>query len=249
MARERSTSPQGSPAGAGAGTGKTGKVKKTRWYHQVWQAYTMTRTVDPAVTWIVLAVFVGVVALGLVIGLLTDSVVYVLLLSIPFAVLGALFVLARRAETAAYSRIEGQPGAALAALGTLRRGWTFGDEPVAVDPRTQDMVFRGVGRPGVVLVGEGPAHRIGKLLESERKRTARVVSGAPVHVIQAGSGEGQVPLRKLPRTVQKLKPQLTKQEVAEVLRRLTALGAVRLPVPKGIDPTRARPDRKGMRGR
>lgn len=246
MARERSTSPQGSSSGAGAGTGK---VKKTRWYHQVWQAYQMTRQVDPAVTWIVLAVFVGIVAVGLVIGLLTNSVVYVLLLSIPFAVLGALFVLARRAETAAYSRIEGQPGAALAALGTLRRGWTFGEEPVAVDPRTQDMVFRGVGRPGVVLVGEGPAHRIGKLLESERKRTARVVSGAPVHLIQVGNGEGQVALRKLPRTVQKLKPQLTKQEVAEVLRRLTALGAARLPVPKGIDPMRARPDRKGMRGR
>jgi len=35
------------------------KVKKTRWYHQVWQAYQMTRKVDPAVTWIVLAVFVG----------------------------------------------------------------------------------------------------------------------------------------------------------------------------------------------
>ncbi len=30
---------------------------------------------------------------------------------------------------------------------------------------------------------------------------------------------------------------------------LNALGAVRLPVPKGVDPMRARPDRKGMRGR
>jgi hypothetical protein len=172
-----------------------------------------------------------------------------LLLSLPFAVLAGMFILARRAETAAYAQIEGQPGAARAALGTIRRGWTFAEEPVAVDPRTQDLVFRGVGRAGVVLVSEGPPSRIGKLLESERKRTARVVSGAPITIIQAGDGEGQVPLRKLPRAVQRLKPTLTKQETAEVIKRLTALGAIRLPVPKGVDPMRARPDRKGMRGR
>ena len=209
----------------------------------------MTRQSDPAVTWVMLAVLVGIIALGVLIGLLVKQVVYVLLLSIPFALLGAMFVLARRAERAAYTRIEGQPGASMAALSTLRRGWTFTQEPVAVDPRTQDMVFRGVGRPGVVLVGEGPAHRLGRLLESERKRTARVVSGAPIHLIQVGDGEGQVPLRKLPRTVSKLKPQLTKPEVAEVLRRVTSLGGAKLPVPKGIDPMRARPDRKGLRGR
>jgi hypothetical protein len=227
----------------------TGKVKKTRWYHQVWQAYQMTRKNDPAVTWIVLAVFFGIIALGLVIGLVIGHWLYVLLLSIPFAALGAMFILARRAETAAYTQIEGQPGAAFAALGTIRRGWTFAQEPVAVDPRTQDMVFRGVGRPGVVLVGEGPASRIGKLLESERKRTARVISGAPITLIQVGDGDGQVPLRKLPRAVQKLRPKLSKQEVAEVSKRLTALGGIKLPVPKGVDPMRARPDRKGMRGR
>jgi len=231
-----------SPAAAPTG-------KKTRWYHQVWQAYQMTRKNDPAVTWIVLAVFVGIIALGLIIGLLIGHWLYVLLLSIPFAALGAMFILARRAETAAYTQIEGQPGAAFAALGTIRRGWTFAQEPVAVDPRTQDMVFRGVGRPGVVLVGEGPASRIGKLLESERKRTARVISGAPITLIQVGDGDGQVTLRKLPRAVHKLRPKLTKQEVAEVSKRLTALGGIKLPVPKGVDPMRARPDRKGMRGR
>lgn len=225
------------------------KVKKTRWYHQVWQAYQMTRQQDPTVTWMILAVFVGVIAVGLVIGLLVGHWVYLLLLSIPFALLGAMFTLTRRAERAAYGRIEGQPGAAISALGTIRRGWTFTEEPVAVAPRTQDMVFRGVGRPGVVLVGEGPSHRIGKLLESERKRTARVLQGVPITLVEVGREEGQVPLPKLARHVQRLKPTLTKQETGEVLKRLTALGAVRMPVPKGVDPMRARPDRKGMRGR
>jgi len=227
----------------------TPEVKKTRWYHQVWQAYQMARRVDPSVTWLILATFVGILAVGAVVGLLIGQWLYWMLLAVPFAVLAALFVLARRAETAAYTQIEGQPGASRAAVGTIRRGWTFGEEPVAVDPRTQDVVFRGVGRAGVVLIGEGPASRVGRLLEQERKRTARVISGAPVITIQCGNDEGQVPLRKLPRAVQKLKPQLTKAEVAAVSKRLTALGAVRLPVPKGVDPLRVRPDRKGMRGR
>lgn len=225
------------------------KVKKTRWYHQVWQAYQMTRQQDSAITWLILAVFFGVIAVGLVIGLLLGPWLYVLLLSIPFAALGAMFTLTRRAERAAYSRIEGQPGAAMSALGTIRRGWTFAEEPVAIAPRSQDLVFRGVGRPGVVLVGEGPPHRVGKLLESERKRTARVLPGVPITLIEVGREDGQVPLPQLARKVQRLKPQITKQETGEVVKRLTALGAVKMPVPKGIDPMRARPDRKGMRGR
>ncbi|UJP39249.1 DUF4191 domain-containing protein [Cellulomonas palmilytica] len=224
------------------------KTKKVRWYHQLWQAYQMTRETDPAVTWVIVGAFVVVLGIGVIVGLLLDSVVYFILLSLPFALLAAMFLLARRAEAAAYSRIEGQPGAALAALRTLRRGWTFVEEPVAIDPRSQDMVFRGVGRPGVVLVGEGTGN-VARLLEAERKRTSRVLPSVPVTVIVSGRGEGQVPLRKLPVAVRKLKPKLTKPEVAEVTKRLQALGGARLPVPKGIDPLRMRPDRKGMRGR
>ena len=71
----------------------------------------------------------------------------------------------------------------------------------------------------------------------------------PGTVLQVGTGTGQIELRLLPRKVQRLKPALTKQEVAEVSKRLRALGGARLPIPKGVDPMRARPDRKGMRGR
>lgn len=225
------------------------KVKKTRWYHQVWQAYQMTRQQDPAVTWLMLAVFVGILAAALIIGFVAGPWLYFLLLGLPFAALGAMFTLTRRAERAAYSRIEGQPGAAMSALGTIRRGWTFAEEPVAIAPRTQDLVFRGIGRPGIVLIGEGPSSRIGKLLESERKRTARVLQGVPIILIEVGRDEGQVPLPQLARKVQRLKPQLTKAEVGEVVKRLQALGGMKMPVPKGVDPMRVRPDRKGMRGR
>jgi len=76
---------------------------------------------------------------------------------------------------------------------------------------------------------------------------ARVASGVPITTIQVGDEAGQVPLRQLPRKVQRLKPQLTKAELAVVEKRLTALGTMKLPIPKGIDPMKARPDRRGAR--
>lgn len=246
MARERSSAP--SPAADSAPT-KAPKVKKTRWYHQVWQAYQMTRKVEPAVTWWILGAFVGVLALALVLGVVLDQVVYLLIVGLPFAAMAAMLILARRTEKAAYRQLEGQPGASLSALRTIRRGWDFPEEPVAMDPRTQDLVFRGVGRAGIVLVGEGPGGRQAKLLDAERRKISRILPNVPITLLQSGNGPDQVPLPKLARTVQKLKPTLTKQEVAEITKRLRALGGARLPLPKGVDPYRARPDRKGMRGR
>jgi hypothetical protein len=244
MARTSSTG--ATPARSGSGKGAD-TPPKTRWYKQVWQVYQMTRETDPAVTWWMLGTFLGILAVGVVVGLLTDKVWYFATLALPFGLLAAMFLLTRRAETAAYRKIEGQPGASLSALSTIRRGWTFAQEPVQFDPRTQDAVFRGLGRPGVVLVSEGPTQRVGRLLEAERKKVARVASGVPITTIQVGDGEGQVALRRLPRAVQKLKPKLTKAELAVIDKRLTALGTMKLPIPKGIDPMKARPDRKGMR--
>jgi hypothetical protein len=244
MARPSSTPPNGDTAL------KPAKAKKVRWYRQLWQAYRMTQKFDKRTGPILGGIAVAVVAVFALLGAFVfHNVWYWTVMGLPFGLIAALFFLTRRVEVAAYSQIEGQEGASFAALSSIRRGWSFTQEPVAVDPRTHDMVFRGVGRAGVLLVGEGPAPRVSRLIESERKRTARVVGGAPIVVMQMGDGEGQVPLRKLTRKVQRLKPVLTKQEVAEVAKRLTALGGARLPLPKGIDPTRIRPDRKGMRGR
>ena len=122
-------------------------------------------------------------------------------------------------------------------------------QPVAINPRTQDMVFRAVGRPGVVLVAEGPLPRVRRLVEDERKRMARLLPNVEVHTFFAGDGEGQVPLRSLNRKVTRLRPKLTKQEAEQVGKRLRAMGAIKPPIPKGVDPMRARPDRKAARGR
>ncbi|HLT83133.1 MAG TPA: DUF4191 domain-containing protein [Phototrophicaceae bacterium] len=232
-----------------AAEGVAPKPKKKRWYHQLWEVFQMTREAQPSITWWLLGSFVGIIVLGLAIGFAVGHPVYVTLLSLPVALIVVMMLLSRRAERAAYSRIEGTPGAAGSALGTIRRGWNIEEQPVAVDPRHQDVVFRAVGRPGVVLIGEGPSHRVKRMLEAERRKVARVAPNVTIHLLEVGRDEGQIPLPKLTKTVQRLKPSLTKAEVAAVAKRLRALQSSRPPIPKGVDPMRARPDRKGMRGR
>lgn len=221
---------------------KPGRLKQIR------DVFKMTRRHDPSVVWLMLLAFLGITAVGLLIGFLIDNWITMLIVALPLGLLAATYILSKRAEKAAFAQIEGQAGASGAALSTLRRGWITEDQPVAVDPRTHDAVFRAIGRPGVVLVTEGPPQRVKRLIDGERKRLSRILPNVPVHVIQAGDAEGQVPLSKVSRRIQKLKKQLTKQEVQAVNKRITALGN-RLPIPKGIDPFKARPDRKAARGR
>ncbi len=229
---------------------KAGKPKKPGRIAQIRQIFIMTRRADPAVVWWMLLTFLATLALGVGIGFAVGHPIYWTVIFLPMGFMLALIVMARRAEKAAFAQLVGQPGATAAALGNLRRGWVVEKAPVAVDPRTQDMVFRAVGRPGVVLVTEGPLPRVAKLADKEAKQVKRVLGEAvPVTVLHAGDGEDQVPLIKLSRTLTRKRAQLTKGQVSEISKRLKALGGVKMPIPKGIDPTRVRPDRKAMRGR
>ena len=226
-----------------SGDKKSGRTK------QLWQVFAMTRKMDPAVVWWMLLAFVVTLALSFGLGYLLGHPIYLTVIGLPLGVLAAMVVMARRAEKAAFASIAGQTGGTLAALQNIRRGWNVEQEPVAVDPRTQDLVFRAVGRPGIVLVTEGPLPRVNRLADTERKRLGKLVPGVPVTVLHAGDAEGQIPLRKLGRTLARMRPAITKDEVSEVAKRLRALGALRPPIPKGVDPMRARPDRKAVKGR
>lgn len=247
MARKNKSAEQ--PTDENKKSKKKKKRKEDGRLRQMWQVFQMTRRFQPSIVWWMLGTFVLVMGAAVGIGFAVGHPVYLSIIGFPFGLLGALIILSRRAEVAAYARIEGQPGAAGAALGTIRRGWTIEEQPVAIDPRTQDMVFRAIGRPGVVLIGEGPHHRIVKLLTKEEKRVMRLIPNVPVLTFEVGSGEGQIPLPKIATTVKRQKSKLTKQEAHEVMRRLQAIGGMQLPMPKGIDPMRVRPDRKAMRGR
>lgn len=237
--------------------GKTPAPKKRGRLAQILDVYRQSKQVDPRIGWWMLLAFVGVVAVAVGVGLLLGAPVYAAILGIPLGLLAATIVMSRRAERAAYRQIEGQPGASGAALTALRGGWFTDPQPVAVDAaRGGDMtesglVFRAVGRPGVVLVGEGPTGRAQKALAAERKKVERVAPGVPITVYRVGDGEGDdvVAIRRLAKRVQRMKPVLTKDEVATVNKRLRSLGGVRPPLPQGFDPTKARVDRRAMRGR
>lgn len=227
-------------------------------FAQIRQVFTASRKADPTIPWWMLLAFVGVVAVGASIGALLGHWKYALVLSIPMGLLAATLVLSRMAERAAYRSLEGQPGAAGAALGALRRGWFYDQQPVAVDgargTRPEDVagaafVYRALGRPGIVLIGEGPEARRTKLLVQERKKVERVAPGVPVVSVVVGNGADEVPVRKLGGKITRMKPVLTKEEVSAVNKRLKSLGGLRPPIPAGMDPMRARVDRKAMRGR
>ena len=211
------------------------KPKKPSRTAQIRQAYSMTRKSDPRVGWVTLATFLGVLVVLLAIGFLIGHPVYVGIMGVMFAFLAATIVFGRRAEKAAFSQVEGQPGAAAAALNMLRKGWTV--TPGVAVTRNQDLVHRAVGRPGVVLIAEGGGpSRLGNLLAQEKKKVARFVPDVPIYDIQAGNDEGQVPLRKLNKHLMKLPRNLKNDQVSEVNRRLKALGSMTLPIPKGPMP-------------
>ncbi|NEE01754.1 DUF4191 domain-containing protein [Phytoactinopolyspora halotolerans] len=199
---------------------------------QIKQTYRMARRSDRWVGWVTLAWMLGVLGLTILIGWLIGPIWIWLILGLPSALLAGAIVFGRRAERAAYSQIEGQPGAAAAALGTLRRGWD--SAPGIGANRHQDVVHRAVGRPGIVLIGEGEVHgRVANLLQQEKKRHARVAPETPVYDIVVGRGQDEVPLPKLTKHLQKLPKNLRPAEVTELRQRLRALGTQPVGMPKG----------------
>ena len=225
-----------STAGRASKAGRPGAdaPAKTSRRGQIRAAYKMTRQVDPLVGWVTLATGFVTFAVVLAIGFLVGKPIYAGLIGLMLALLAATIVFGRRAEKAAYSQVEGQPGAAAAALNMMRRGWTV--TPGVAVSRNQDLVHRAVGRPGVVLIGEGPPNRVANLLAAEKKKVTRFVPDVPVYEVQAGDDDGQVPLRKLNRHLTKLPRNLKNPQVIEVNRRLKALGTMNLPIPKGPMP-------------
>jgi hypothetical protein len=133
--------------------------------------------------------------------------------------------------------LAGQPGAAASVLESMRGSWTV--TPAVSGNRNLDLVHRVVGRPGVILVAEGPASRVGQLLGAEKKRIARAAQQVPIYDFQVGEDEGQVPIGKLQRQVMKLPRNLTKAQVSELNDRLRALPQT-MKMPKGPIPKGAR---------
>ncbi|RKS74690.1 uncharacterized protein DUF4191 [Actinomadura pelletieri DSM 43383] len=208
---------------------RPGRLKQIRMVAQV------LRQADPKALPIVFASALGTLVVVVLIGLIFDQLWFFIPLGVLASLAVGMIVFGQMAQRAQYKVIAGQPGAAAAILKNMRGNWTV-TEAVSGN-RNLDMVHRAVGRPGVVLVSEGPRNRVGPLLGAEKKRLSRAAQQVPIYDVQVGTDEGQIPVDRLQRHLMKLPRNLTKGQVAELNDRLQALPRSmqmpKGPIPKG----------------
>jgi hypothetical protein len=212
---------------------------------QLRAAFTMTRRADPQFLLIFLGTGVGVLAVMVALGFAFGQPIFYGIAGIFLAAAAMMVVFTRRAQGAAYREIEGQPGAAAAVLQGMRGDWRV--TPAVAFNRNQDLVHRVVGKPGVVLVGEGSPTRLPQLIAGEKKRIQRVAADTPMYEFQVGNEPGQIPLRKLQSKMMRLPRNLRGSGVNAVEGRMRALGGPNIPIPKGPMPKNMRMPRGKMR--
>ena len=220
------------------------RVEKKERRGQIWQAFKMQRKQDKRLLPYMILALVGTAAVitGVAILIFGPGQWWLIL---PFGiVLGALLamiIFSRRVQTNVYQQAEGTPGAAAWTLqNNLRGKWRI--TPAVVGTSHLDAVHRVVGRPGIILVGEGAPHRVKPLLAQEKKRIARVVGDTPIYDVVVGNDEGQTPLRKLNPYLMKLPRNISADAVIELDNRLTALSSRtgQAGLPKGPMPAGAK---------
>ena len=211
---------------------KEPKIKTPR-FKTIRDAYAVTKSVKPWIGVVLIVTFLIVLAIGITLGFVFDHPVYGGFVTIPVAVLAAMFLFTRVAGTAAYANIEGQMGAGASVLMAIRKGWTT--TPAVAVNRQQDMVHRSVGRAGIVLTGEG-GFAVRQMIQDEKKKAERFAPGVPITEIIVGDGDGQISIRKLQKHVTKLPKKLSAHQMREVRARLKAVGGLSMPIPKGPMP-------------
>lgn len=227
---------------------KKGAPKEPGRLKQMWQVFQTTRKHDSLLTPLVLLSLILPILAGAVIAVFTSGIASKILWPVTGVLVGvliAMIVLGRRAERTAYRQISGQTGAVGAVIqNALRRGWQGSEMPVAVNPKTQEAVYRVVGKGGVALITEGSASRMQRFRNDEERKVKRVLPNVTITHITVGLEDDQTKLENLSRTLVKLPKALTRSQVTQVRNRLLSLqqgGPVG--IPKGIDPMRVRSQR------
>jgi hypothetical protein len=222
---------RGSSKAAPAAEEKPGRVA------QVKAVWSMTREQDPRAIPIILGPALLVLAVFVVLAIVLHQYILFPIVGVLGSVATGTTIFGRRATKTMYASVEGRPGAAAAVLQGMRGDWRV--TPAVGFTRNQELVHRVIGRPGVVLVGEGnSASAIKQLVIDQKRRIGRVAPDTPIYDLVIGEGEGQVPIRKLQSHMVKLPRNLKKTEINGVEARMKALGAANVPIPKGPMPTR-----------
>jgi hypothetical protein len=228
------------------------KDKKPSKIKQFAEVYKITQKERPLIWLWMLLVFLGVEVILFVVGafIWKNHYIFTCIAGIPIGLLVALIVLTKNAESVTYASLEGQVGSSYAGLSQLKRGWRVYDEPVRMNKKGPSMVFRAIGRAGVILVAEGSDVIVKKLLVQEKIMLNRIVPNVPIVTIIAGNGNGKTPIKDIFKKVSKLKAKLTKVETSNVINRIDSYSKgfmSNMGIPKGIDPMNYRPSRKGIK--
>jgi hypothetical protein len=225
------------PAKKAAAPKKAAGASRRERLQQIRVAFSMTRKNDSKMLPLVITAFVVTVAVFVLLGVLTGHVVYLPIIGVLFGVLITAAVFGRRVQKAAYGQVEGQLGAAAAILQNMRGNWRV--TPAVGFSKEQDLLHRVIGRPGIVLVGEGNPNRVRSLIGAEKRSLSRVVGDTPVYDVTVGDGEGQVGLKELEKHFLRLPRNIKPAQVNVLDTRLKALrSSAPLPIPKGPIPTR-----------
>jgi hypothetical protein len=212
-------------------------VEKKIRFKEIRDAYSITKKEKPLILLYCIAIFIPVWVVGILIGIALDHPYYLGFVTFPIALLAAFFFFTRQAGSAAYASIEGQIGAGASVLMAIRKGWTV--TPAVAVTKNQDMVHRAVGKPGVVLVGEGSS-AIKHMLTDEKRKVERFAPGVPVFELIVGESDGQVPIRKLQKRMKKFPKKLSTVQLRELRARMKAIGGMNIPIPKGPMPKNVR---------
>jgi hypothetical protein len=210
---------------------------------QIGQVFSFTAKQDKWFVPLVAAAVLIPVALTVMVVLLGYGLIWIPV-GIMIALLAAMIVLNLRSNAAMMNAAEGQPGAAASIIENMRGDWRV--RPAASSTTQFDMVHVVIGRPGVILLGEGQPQRVRSLIGQEKRRLSKVIGNAPLYDYVLGSDEGELPIRKLRTTVMKLPRNLTGKDVNALDKRLGALMA-RPQMPKGAIPKNMRPQKGAFR--
>jgi hypothetical protein len=233
------TPAKNSAKGPGKGSGKaapeseapTGRVAQVR---AVWK---MTRERDPKAIPLILGPALGVLVVLIVVGILTSHIVVFSVIGVLVALILGTSIFGRRATKTMYAQVEGRPGAAAAILQGMRGDWRV--TPAVGFTRNQELIHRVIGRPGVILVGEGTSTAaIRQLMVDQKRRVGRVAPETPLYEVIVGDDDDRVALRKLQSHMTKLPRNLKKSEISGLEARMKALGGASVPLPKGPIPQR-----------
>ncbi|KFI51345.1 DUF4191 domain-containing protein [Bifidobacterium callitrichos] len=254
------------------------KPKKQSTIKQIIQIYKYTVKDDKQLPWLLAGAILAPIVVAVIIGLIFQwnwlNWIFIIIAAIMLGLLFGTMTLTNRADKVGYRQLEGRPGAAIGVLSNMNKaGFNFPEQPVWVDPRTKDAIWRGTGYNGIYLLGEGDYGRVNRQMDREERAIKGVTAGSqiPVYRILVGNGPKQTKLSDLRKTVtrqksyvpiqhksklmDKIHPRrrfmLTKEELAILNDRLRTLQMKSgYGIPKGVDPNRVQKvSRRAMRGK